>query len=103
MKRKRNECFKTIKLVVSYGKVIVWTRIPNDKKPTNEDIGKRVWIAGDTSTKITNLISIHKKGDKYWPEFDGYTVLTNDRKCNIHKRTVRLHPINFKRKTKKQK
>ena len=101
MKRKQ-ESFSTSVLTVSYGKIKIWSRVADDRKPKKEHIGDRVWVAGNTSTRNTTLLNIFKKGDKGWPEFGGYSLLEDGcKRRDLHKRTVRLHPSNFIKHRKK--
>ena len=102
MKRKQ-ESFSTSVITVSYGKIKVWSRIADDRKPKKVNIGERVWLAGNTSTKDTTLLAVHKKGDQGWKEFGGYSVLENGcKRRDLHKRAVRLHPQNFIKRRKKR-
>ena len=102
MKRKQ-ESFSTSTLKVSYGKIKIWSRVADDRKPNKDNIGEKVWLAGNTSTRDTTLLDIHKKGDKGWPEFAGYSVLENGcKRRDLHKRAVRLHPSNFIKRRKKR-
>ena len=55
MKRK-NESFNITLLNVSYCKIKVWSKVADDRKPTKNNIGDRVWVAGYTSTKETTLL-----------------------------------------------
>ena len=72
-------------------------------KNAEDNISERVWVAGDTSTKKTKLLRVHKKGDKQWPTFGGYTIITeNGLTRDLHQRAVRLHPINFVKKRKRK-
>ena len=101
MKRKQ-ESFSTSMITVSYGKIKVWSRIADDRKPKKVNIGERVWVAGNPSTRDTTLLQIYKKGDKGWPEFSGYSLLEDGcKRRDLHKRTVRLHPSNFIKRRKK--
>ncbi len=101
MKRKQ-ESFSTSMLTVSYGKIKIWSRIADDRKPKKEHIGESVWVAGYTSTRKTTLLGVFKKGDPQWPEFGGYSVLENGcKRRDLHKRAVRLHPSNFIKRRKK--
>ena len=104
MKKLKGESFKTTQLEIGEGiKLVVWSRVPLERKPTSEDIGRRVWIAGNTSTIKTTLLQVHKKGEKYWPRFDGFTVTSeNGRTRELHHRALRLHPQNFVKKRKKR-
>lgn len=103
MKRKQ-ESYSTSMIAVSYGKIKIWSRVADDRKPKKDNIGDRVWLAGYTSTKDTTLLDIHKKGDKGWPEFGGYSVLENGcKRRDLHKRSVRLHPSNFIKHRKRRK
>ena len=103
MKRKQ-ESFSTSIITVSYGKIKVWSRVADDRKPKKVNIGERVWIAGYTSTKDTTLLDIHKKGDQGWKEFGGYSILEEGGKRRaLHKRAIRLHPSNFIKRRKKPK
>jgi len=102
MKRK-NESFNITLLNVSYGKIKVWSKVADDRKPTKNNIGDRVWVAGYTSTKDTTLLEIHKKGAPQWPEFGGYAILENGKRRDLHKRSVRLHPQNFIKRRKRRK
>ena len=101
MKRKQ-ESFSTSTLTVSYGKIKIWSRVADDRKPNKDNIGEKVWLAGNTSTRDTTLLDTHKKGDKGQPEFGGYSVLENGcKRRDLHKRAVRLHPQNFIKRRKK--
>ena len=101
MKRKQ-ESFSTSMSKVSYGKIKIWSRVADDRKPKKDNIGERVWLAGNTSTRDTTLLDVHKKGDKGWPEFGGYSVLENGcKRRDLHKRAVRLHTSNFIKRRKK--
>jgi hypothetical protein len=89
-------------ITVSYGKIKIWSRVADDRKPKKDNIGEKVWLAGNASTRDTTLLDIHKKGDKGWPEFAGYSVLENGcKRRDLHKRAVRLHPSNFIKRRKK--
>jgi len=101
MKRKQ-ESFSTSMINVSYGKIKVWSRVADDRKPKKVNIGEKVWVAGNTSTKTTTLLNVHKKGDKGWSEFAGYSVLEDGgKRRDLHKRAIRLHPSNFIKRRKK--
>jgi len=53
---------------------LVWNKAPDELKHMEEkDLGKRVWVAGTSSSDIWFLKSIHEIGDKFFPE-GGYTV-----------------------------
>ena len=100
MKRKQ-ESFSTSMISVSYGKIKVWSRVADDRKPKKDNIGERVWVAGNTSTKKTTLIGVFKKGDPQWTEFGGYSVLEEGgKRRELHKRAIRLHPSNFIKRRK---
>ena len=87
---------------VSYGKIKVWSRVADDRKPKKDNIGERVWVAGNTSTRKTTLIGVFKKGDPQWTEFGGYSVLEDGgKRRDLHKRAIRLHPSNFIKRRKK--
>ena len=101
MKRKQ-ESFSTSMLTVSYGKIKIWSRVADDRKPKKEHIGENVWVAGYTSTRKTTLLGVFKKGDPQWPEFAGYSILEDGRRRDLHKRAVRLHPRNFIKRRKKR-
>jgi len=106
MKKLKGESFKTTNIIIKISalKLLVWSKIPTKRKPSQVDIGNRVWIAGDTSTKKTKLLRVHKKGEPQWPRFGGYTVITETGLMrDLHQRAVRLHPSNFikKRKSKR--
>ncbi len=102
MKRKQ-ESFSTSMINVSYGKIKVWSRVADDRKPKKDNIGERVWVAGNTSTKKTTLIGVFKKGDPQWTEFGGYSVLEEGgKRRELHKRAIRLHPSNFIKRRKKR-
>jgi hypothetical protein len=102
MKRLKGESFNTSEVILRSGiRLLVWSRVPTERKPTVDNIGQRVWIAGDTSTKKTKLLRVHKKGDKQWPTFGGYTIITEGGLTrDLHQRAVRLHPRNFVKKRK---
>jgi len=101
MKRKQ-ESFSTSMITVSYGEIKIWSRVADDRKPNKEHIGDRVWVAGNTSSKKTTLLNIHRKGEKGWTEFAGYSILEEGGKCrDLHKRAIRLHPNNFIKRRKK--
>ena len=104
MKKLKGESFNTSEVALDSGiKLLVWSRVPTDRKPTEDNISERVWVAGDTSTKKTKLLRVHKKGDKQWPTFGGYTIITeNGLTRDLHPRAVRLHPINFVKKRKRK-
>ena len=104
MKKLKGESFNTSEVALDSGiKLLVWSRVPTDRKPTEDNISERVWVAGDTSTKKTKLLRVHKKGDKQWPTFGGYTIITeNGLTRDLHQRAVRLHPINFVKKRKRK-
>ena len=104
MKKLKGESFKTSEVVTrSTIKLLVWSRVPPARKPEEENVGERVWVAGDTSTKKTKLLRVHKKGDPQWPHFGGYTIITeNGLTRDLHQRAVRLHPSNFVKKRKKK-
>ena len=104
MKKLKGESFNTSEVTLdSTIKLLVWSRVPTDRKPTEENIGERVWIAGDTSTKKTKLLRVHKKGDNQWPTFSGYTIITeNGLTRDLHHRAVRLHRRNFVKNRKKR-
>lgn len=100
MKRKQ-ESYSTGIIDVSYGKIKIWSRVADDRKPKKDNIGERVWVAGNTSTRETTLLNVYKKGDKGWPEFGGYAILENGcKRRDLHKRAVRLHPSNFIKRRK---
>jgi len=104
MKKLKGESFKTTQLEIGCGiKLMVWSRVPLERKPTPQDIGKRVWIAGNTSTIKTTLLEVHQKGERYWPRFGGFTVSSeNGWTKELHHRALRLHPENFVKKRKKR-
>lgn len=105
MKKLKGESFKTREIIIKVSgvKLLVWSRIPLERIPTKDNIGERVWIAGDTSTKKTKLLRVHKKGDPQWPRFGGYTIVTETGLMrDLHQRAVRLHPRNFVKKRKKK-
>ena len=104
MKRLKGESFNTTEVrLASAIKLLVWSRVPTERKPTESNIGERVWVAGDTSTKKTKLLRTHKKGENQWPKFGGYTIITeNGLTRDLHHRAVRLHPTNFVKKRKRK-
>jgi len=53
---------------------LVWDKAPKElKHMEKKDLGKRVWIAGTSSSEVWLLKDIHQIGDKFFPE-GGYTV-----------------------------
>jgi len=104
MKKLKGESFNTSEVTLASSiKLLVWARVPYERKPTEDNIGERVWIAGDTSTKKTKLLRVHKKGDKQWPTFGGYTIITeHGLSRDLHQRAVRLHPNNFVKRRRKK-
>lgn len=71
---------------------VVWKDIPKEGVLTKNEIGNRVWIAGEVDKKERVLKAVHAPGEKYWPE-GGYEVLELDRNRvrSYTPRCVRLH------------
>lgn len=55
---------------------LVWETIPLDERPTAKHIGCQVLICDLTLQNTTyTVLAIHAKGDKYWKDYDGVSVL----------------------------
>lgn len=96
MKKRRKPSYKTKEITTGFK---IWSQIATEQKLKNEHLGKRVWVAGEFSTKERILKAIHKKGEKSWPE-GGYEVYEPERgitRC-YPLRKCRLHPKELKRK-----
>lgn len=94
IKKTKRPSFKTKEIKVGFE---VWSQITPTHKLSKEDIGKRVWVAGEFKTKERVLKAVHKKGERMWPE-GGYEVLETDRgvvryypiqKCRLHPKELR--------------
>lgn len=86
---KRKPSFKTKEVSNGFK---VWCKISKDHKLKKEHIGKKVWVAGEFSTKQRILYKVHSKGTKFWPN-GGYEVIESDtgmirnypiQKCRLH-------------------
>lgn len=77
----------------------IWSQIASEHKLTQDHIGRKVWVAGEFSTKDRVLKAVHKKGEKSWPN-GGYEVLETDRGIVRYYplQKCRLHPKELKKK-----
>lgn len=83
MTKSKRPSFKTKEIKLGFE---VWSQISKTHKPTKEDIGKHVWVAGEFKTKQRILKAVHKKGERMWPE-GGFEVL------EVDKGVIRYYPI----------
>lgn len=92
---KRKASYKTKEVKTGFS---VWSKISSDHKLKKEHIGKRVWVAGEFSTKERILHKVHSKGSKFWPN-GGFEVIEVDRGIirNYPIQKCRLHPKELKR------
>jgi hypothetical protein len=93
--KKKKPSFKTKEVSTGFN---VWSKISSDHKLSKEHIGKKVWVAGEFSTKERILYKVHSKGSKFWPN-GGYEILEVDRGVirNYPIQKCRLHPKELKR------
>ena len=72
--------------------------IKESSRLSEEHIGKRVMVAGFKITSKFYLKVMHRKGDKYHPDYDACTLKTDkfvDRIFNAG--SCRLHPAEYRK------
>lgn len=69
-KSTRRKEFKTEEKELFNGiKYLIWGKAPSNlKKVTSKDLGKRLWIAGTSSSDIWRLKQFFNPGDKFYPD-----------------------------------
>ena len=71
-----------------------WENIPLSSTLGIYHIGKRVWLAGDYSSKFKFLYQVHLEGSKGWPNESGFTIKTNEGYTQfVNENSCRLHPL----------
>lgn len=94
MGKVKRPSFKTKEVMTGFE---VWSQITPTHKLSKEDVGKRVWVAGEFKTKERVLKAVHKKGEPMWPN-GGYEVMEVDRgmvryypiqKCRLHPKELK--------------
>ena len=91
------ENFDVIEITTENGcRYFQWKEIPIKAIPGIGLIGKRIWVAGELSTEIKYLYSVHFKGERYWPNEGGYVIKThNGYTQHVGEYSCRLHPSEY--------
>lgn len=72
----------------------VWSSIPEDRAVSQEDAGKKVWVAGFKQSERAVLKKVHAPGSPLWPE-GGATVSVSEDMRFFLLNQVMLHPELF--------